>query len=640
MRSFAVLGIVVAIGLSCSPDRGPESQTLNLGGLDGAIFTTTPDGAIVNENVRYKKKIEVYLDGGPGPNAPASAAGLPEGNYYFQVTDPSGKVLLSEDPALCREIHVNAYGVIDEYVSMGRTYDGTPCDKQDDNEGKAGKWGKHDVNIDTDHGSPPENAIVVQLMPFADTPNNGGVYKAWIVAKAAYEVNGDPTAVPEPLPKVKGKSPGFASDPGFTMAHKYAKTDNFKVKEGPVCDIDLKVKKFHDKDGDGVFNAADGDEWVTGWMMTLDPPGDGLPDLKEYTPVLVDARPTGVWTVTEDLPDNNSVTALIVDGTPVVPAAATTAVDVPDVCNTSHEVIFGNQCIGSITACKYYDPDKDGQGKDKPIEGWKIQLTKPDASTVTQYTKADGCTTFLNLPPGDYTVMEVIPGGGTWTPVDVNLSKQVTIESTLSYVDGKPIIKCTPADVDFYNFCTGTAGFGTKGYWHNKNGLQEITDADIAHVNTLDPYDDFNPLITNYFDAGDEPFDGKFANGDPVAAAYSNLSGYLELIAGEGTARAEISHFLVDTNATADPREQLAQQLLAFIFNVRNRLGGSAMIQLPDTTWVSSGKLINDAIAAWQGTNAFEQNKIKDLLDALNNQDETNPVVYIPDNPCPVPAGY
>lgn len=34
--------------------------------LDGAIFTTTPAGDIVNENVRYESKQEVFLDGGPG----------------------------------------------------------------------------------------------------------------------------------------------------------------------------------------------------------------------------------------------------------------------------------------------------------------------------------------------------------------------------------------------------------------------------------------------------------------------------------------------------------------------------------------------------------------------------------------------
>ena len=49
--------------------------------LPGAIFTTTVDGTIVNENVRYEKKEDVYLDGGPGPHAPSTAAGLPAGEY-------------------------------------------------------------------------------------------------------------------------------------------------------------------------------------------------------------------------------------------------------------------------------------------------------------------------------------------------------------------------------------------------------------------------------------------------------------------------------------------------------------------------------------------------------------------------------
>ncbi len=40
-------------------------------GPTGAIFTTTPDGTVVNENVRYTQKIEVYLDGGPGASRTA-----------------------------------------------------------------------------------------------------------------------------------------------------------------------------------------------------------------------------------------------------------------------------------------------------------------------------------------------------------------------------------------------------------------------------------------------------------------------------------------------------------------------------------------------------------------------------------------
>ncbi len=49
----------------------------------GAIFTTTPDGTVVNENVRYASKFDVYLDGGPQGGSPQTAAGLADGDYFF-----------------------------------------------------------------------------------------------------------------------------------------------------------------------------------------------------------------------------------------------------------------------------------------------------------------------------------------------------------------------------------------------------------------------------------------------------------------------------------------------------------------------------------------------------------------------------
>ncbi len=46
--------------------------------LSGAIFTTLSDGNQVNANIFSAKcdALGVYLDGGPGPNAPQGAAGL------------------------------------------------------------------------------------------------------------------------------------------------------------------------------------------------------------------------------------------------------------------------------------------------------------------------------------------------------------------------------------------------------------------------------------------------------------------------------------------------------------------------------------------------------------------------------------
>ena len=94
LRPETYIGVATLIAVISVTNAAPP--------LSGAIFTTTVDGAIVNENVRYEKKEDVYLDGGPGPNAPSTAAALPMGEYYFQVTDPSGKDLLSRPPAWMR----------------------------------------------------------------------------------------------------------------------------------------------------------------------------------------------------------------------------------------------------------------------------------------------------------------------------------------------------------------------------------------------------------------------------------------------------------------------------------------------------------------------------------------------------------
>ena len=87
----------------------------------GAIFTTLPDGSEVNFN-HFDLKTDVYLDGGPGPGAPQEAAGLDDGTYVFQVTDPSGKVLLSTDEARCRQFTVSD-GIITSIAPSDPTCD-------------------------------------------------------------------------------------------------------------------------------------------------------------------------------------------------------------------------------------------------------------------------------------------------------------------------------------------------------------------------------------------------------------------------------------------------------------------------------------------------------------------------------------
>src|SRR3954470_20463961 len=108
----------------------------------GAIFTTLSDGSEVNLNI-FPSKEAVYLDGGPGPGAPKTAAGLDDGIYVFQVTDPSGKTLLSTDPVECRQFTISGGIIINTAPST--------C--------------PHATGNDADHG-----AVTVQLAPYNNTP--------------------------------------------------------------------------------------------------------------------------------------------------------------------------------------------------------------------------------------------------------------------------------------------------------------------------------------------------------------------------------------------------------------------------------------------------------------------------------------
>ena len=164
--------VSVAIGLlavSVSAMAGPS----------GAIFTTDRTASFVNGNV-YEDPTDVYLNGGPHANAPCTAAGLPDDDYYFQVTDPSGQEVLSSDGIAARRVAVTG-GVI------------------------TANLGTHAVGPGKCLGS-----LTVQLCPFNPTGNQGEEYKVWMTPVWAYEAKG-----------------------GFSRNE--SKTDNFKVTGTALC---------------------------------------------------------------------------------------------------------------------------------------------------------------------------------------------------------------------------------------------------------------------------------------------------------------------------------------------------------------------------------------------------------------------
>jgi hypothetical protein len=149
----------------------------------------------------------------------------------FQVTDPSGKKLLSTDAARCRLFDV-ANGIITNVVATG-------C--------------QHKTGVDVDHG-----AITVQLMPYLDTPNAGGVYKVWATLVSNYQCSSNIVDC--------GYKPG-SNVHGFAPSD--SKTDNYKVKAKVAQEIDT---RFY-VDANGNNNFDDGETVLDGqqvlWTDTL-----------------------------------------------------------------------------------------------------------------------------------------------------------------------------------------------------------------------------------------------------------------------------------------------------------------------------------------------------------------------------------
>jgi hypothetical protein len=567
----------------------PQFTVLPSGGGSGAIFTTTPDGGIVNENVHYEGRQEVYLDGGPPPNAPAKAAGLDEGFYVFQITDPPGKKLLSRDPARCRIVHVNAAGVIDELMAptddsrtdpdgntvvfyTGATTDNwedgrngfneEPCHVQEGPDGTAGTYaptpditgvGRHDTNTDLDHGD-DAGAIVAQMMPYGLTPNPGGVYKAWMTPIQAYvnEKGADLNDVPTQLPRGKQKPHPCgdfcaAADPGFVPSHRYTKTDNFKVTERFPAEI--KVRKFHDLDGDGKWDDGEPEIGVDQFVLetgAIDPAGGGWPydwtepldggtkTTKKYTPGFHIAGFDGTYTAEEYHLDGWIQTAAYLDGDPSTgegfvydgsgPAKAVSVSVSTAVPGVVHEIVFGNFQPVDVTACKFEDMDGDG-GKDAVIEGWEVYLTIDDEIVDTQATGADGCYTWTDLGPlpagSYYDVKEETPDGWTptgaydndgvfhagWTEVDFESPPQsgASYKGEFTNFENVEVTACKYEDMDG----DGGKDAAIEGWEVYLTIDDAIVDTQVTGENGCYTWTDLGPLPNgSYYDVAEETPEG------------------------------------------------------------------------------------------------------------------------------------
>lgn len=293
-------GLIPAILLSALFTAPVHADAIN-----GAIYTSTVDHSQVNAN-QYPTKPDVYLNGGPSNFPQCTGGRLDDGVYHFQVTDPSGQTLLSSDAIWERRFE----------VSNGRI---------------SANLGTH-----ANGAVSPCLSLAIQLAPYANTPNNGGVYKVWITRASDFlaACNNDPT-----------NDCGLA---GFVPGH--TKTDNFKVEEDDQEQQEelgsVQAFKFYDADADGQYDVGS-DTLLDGWKMTLESLEQAV-DSTRYTSggsALWDDLVPGIdYTVEEGMPVEanwvHSATLYVGhDGSPVNPAGPLT-VDP----GTTTSVLFGNYC--------------------------------------------------------------------------------------------------------------------------------------------------------------------------------------------------------------------------------------------------------------------------------------------------------
>ncbi len=232
--SATLLWLLVVLGFTTAQTASAQ--------VNGAVFTTFQDGTTVNGNI-YPSKDKVFISGGPQNE---HARGLsPDGVYFFQVTDPSGAVLLSTDDISCRQVVVSGGRIIGVPAGPAQASCTEPA-------GSATPGTFHSLGTsDPNSGQTPVQLCAPGGCPagspdFRDTPNPGGEYKVWVTPVANFK---------EACAKGHGS---------FGFCDSDSKTDNFKVKTPAMATIS--VCKFNDQNDNGIQDA--GEPLIAHWPLT------------------------------------------------------------------------------------------------------------------------------------------------------------------------------------------------------------------------------------------------------------------------------------------------------------------------------------------------------------------------------------
>jgi hypothetical protein len=251
-------------------------------GISGAIFTTSGSCDGTNINI-FASKADVYLDGGP---AHPGAAGLPDGNYYVQVTEPDGTVLGKSATAIA-VVSGGEFAQCYQLSAILNTF-----------------------------------SSGFTVAGYDDSTNGGGVYKVWISMDNTFPAGANKTD----NFKVKACDP---NDPNCN----------------PSDQANLRVRKYYDANANGI---NDDNQPIAGWKIHIEDgidfirftPVDLVVDPDTYT---VTELPTLElnWLHTGcAVLDNLALTS-----SACVPGPDSTSVSLAT--NEDKTVEFGNVCLGA-----------------------------------------------------------------------------------------------------------------------------------------------------------------------------------------------------------------------------------------------------------------------------------------------------
>jgi len=459
MKSRRIASVCVAIFVCAAAAARAQSG--------GTLLTIDGGGTRANT---FQSSGDVFLAVGSAATPCQSFDDLPDGFYYFQVTDASGN-LLSTDPVSAREFRVS-HGVIDT-TPFSVTPTQPPTSVQ-----------QHAVGAQTACGSSS-----IALSPFRRAPSGQASYLVWVTPVSSFSGSSadavDPSCVPA--------APAAACAHGFRASA--SRILAFRVEDQRNCQPTFCVSgtKFADANGNGV---RDGNEnGIGGVQIRVDgPSGIALTAVTaaDGSYRICGLEHDGTFRVTETVPLGYAQTGPLDHRLSRRVRARDFGYDVITCDQDYSGLDFGNQLLpNAIGGVKFEDLNANGvRDPGEPgLAGVTINLypgvsPNPTGASRQAVTDANGNFLFTNVTPGPFFLTEQPPAGFTPTTPEAGF-----IPGTLSA--GGSVL--TNVFGNFRGVLTGSIS-GSKFLDSNGNGVLDAGEGPQAGVTiTISGPADFTP---------------------------------------------------------------------------------------------------------------------------------------------------